>query len=258
MHTRHTLHTVNQFTARRYVPYTDCVSPRSNLKLDCVFLFCFSVFLESDMKAQRKAFEGSIKSYVGNDPLLPWLAYIKWTKEAYLNAANSTQSFLLPLLEKCTRTIFQMILKKDKEDREKRKHPSEQAAAATNSTDAEMLDYRNDMRYLEVWLDYADYVDDPLEIFSFMRHNRICITFALFWVRYSLCVEKYVNGNNIHQEGTFFDSLQNLLHPTASDVSSQSVKNKNLDLAQKAKEILEYGLVMNAQPTKTIKIALEG
>ena len=100
---------------------------------------------------QRKAMEKKIKENAkGEDPLAPWLEYINWTQQSYL-AANR-KSYLIPLLEKCTRTF------KNSET------------------------YKQDTRYIDIWLQYADACPNPIDIYNFMETNQIGVDFAKFYI----------------------------------------------------------------------------
>lgn len=109
---------------------------------------------ESAIKAAAKGGEGAPEG-AATDPLNPWLDYIVWTRQTYLQA--NLKSHLLPLLEKCTRAFL---------------------------GDAR---YQENIRYLKVWLHYADMCPDPEEIYRFIRANRIGQTHAVFfeaWAQY--------------------------------------------------------------------------
>lgn len=115
--------------------------------------------LKEVLIAEREQYEAAIRDYTGDNPLVLWIRYIRWTQNAY--PAGGSQSHLLPLLEKCTRQF------KD-DDR-----------------------YRQNIRYLRCWLLYANLVRQPDDIFSFLQHNGIGVTFALFYQSWaSILVER--------------------------------------------------------------------
>jgi hypothetical protein len=68
----------------------------------------------------------------GDDPLVPWLSYIKFVQETY--PADTQQSFLL--MERCTRAF---IGKKR---------------------------YMNDVRFIRVCILYADRTSSPTEVYK--------------------------------------------------------------------------------------------
>ncbi|CAK7325904.1 unnamed protein product [Dovyalis caffra] len=102
-----------------------------------------------------------IKSYSGNDPLLPWLRGIKKVKECL--PQNVLREKLPRFLQKCTQSF--------ESDRR----------------------YRNDSRYLRVWLQLMDYVSDPRALLSTMETNRIGAKRSLFYQAYALYYEKMKN-----------------------------------------------------------------
>jgi checkpoint serine/threonine-protein kinase len=75
------------------------------------------------IEIDRQRFVDAINEYQGDDPLEGWLDYIRWTKDTFVSGGQKSE--LVPLLEKCTRAF----------------HDSEQ--------------YRNDIRYLRVWIQYV-------------------------------------------------------------------------------------------------------
>ncbi|XP_047329731.1 uncharacterized protein LOC124933048 [Impatiens glandulifera] len=99
-----------------------------------------------------------IKNYTGKDPLLPWLRGI-----------GTIRSTLPPRLvnEKLPRFL--------------------QKCAQTFETDQR---YVNDLRYLRVWLQLMDYVDDPRGILRTMEEKQIGTKKSLFYQAYALYYEK--------------------------------------------------------------------
>ncbi|KAK3412390.1 hypothetical protein EUGRSUZ_I01149 [Eucalyptus grandis] len=120
-----------------------------------------------------------IRTYAGNDPLLPWLRGIRRMKER-----------LPPLVlkEKLPR-FLQKCAEKFQSDRR----------------------YRNDLRYLRVWLQLMDYVDDPKVLLRAMEMNRIGMKRSLFYQAYALYFEKmkkFEEADKIYHLG-----VQNLAEP---------------------------------------------
>ncbi|KAL2526637.1 Mad3/BUB1-like proteiny region 1 [Abeliophyllum distichum] len=120
-----------------------------------------------------------IKSYNGNDPLLPWIRGIKRIKD----------SLPLQLLkEKLPRFL--------------------QKCAETFQTDRR---YANDLRYLRVWLQLMDYVDDPKAVLRTMETNRIGMRKSLFYQAYALYYEKIKKFDAA--EKIYHLGVQNLAEP---------------------------------------------
>ncbi|RAL54920.1 hypothetical protein DM860_013616 [Cuscuta australis] len=120
-----------------------------------------------------------IKSYAGNDPLLPWLRGIRKMKESL--PPHVLMAKLPRFLQKCAQTF---------------------------ETDRR---YSNDLRYLRVWLQLLDYVDDPKAVLRNMENNRIGVKNALFYQAYALCYEKRKNYEAA--EKVYHLGVQNLAEP---------------------------------------------
>ncbi|XP_027918852.1 probable inactive serine/threonine-protein kinase bub1 isoform X1 [Vigna unguiculata] len=99
-----------------------------------------------------------IHSYTGKDPLLPWLRAIRKIKDTL--PPKILKEKLPAFLQKCAHT-FEL-------DRR----------------------YRNDMRYIRVWLHLMDFVSDPKTLLSTMELNRIGTKRSEFYQAYALYYEK--------------------------------------------------------------------
>lgn len=108
------------------------------------------------LEKRRKLIE-VIDEYSGEDPLQPWIECIKWVRESF--PSGGEQSGLLPIYEQCVRTLWS----------DKR--------------------YHDDLRYLKVWLEYADQCDDPEVVYNFLDVNGIGQDHSLFYMRYAACLE---------------------------------------------------------------------
>ncbi|KAA3464224.1 putative inactive serine/threonine-protein kinase bub1 [Gossypium australe] len=99
-----------------------------------------------------------IKSYSGKDPLLPWLRGIKKIKDSLPPQILAEK--LPRFLQKCTQTF--------EADRR----------------------YHDDLRYLRVWLQLMDFMDDPRLLLRRMEMNQIGTKRSLFYQAYALYYEK--------------------------------------------------------------------
>ncbi|CAM8889174.1 unnamed protein product [Rhodiola kirilowii] len=99
-----------------------------------------------------------IKSYTGKDPLMPWLRGIRRMRECL--PPQMMKEKLPRFLQKCAQAF--------QEDRR----------------------YRNDLRYLKVWLHLMDYADNPKALLRTMEMNHIGLKGALFYQAYALYYEK--------------------------------------------------------------------
>ena len=124
------------------------------------------------IEADRARFIEAIEDYVGDDPLEKWLDYIRWTKETFSSTGKTSE--LLPLLEKVTREF----------------HESDK--------------YRDDLRYLKVWIMYADNLPDPSDVFSYLMDHNIGQGHALFFMAYATFCEltrNYALADSTYQKG---------------------------------------------------------
>ncbi|KAH8974207.1 hypothetical protein BDL97_01G089800 [Sphagnum fallax] len=124
------------------------------------------------LEHQRRKMIEAIDEYEGDDPLEPWLEYIMWVKDAF--PSGGIQSELLPLLEACTRTF---------------------------QTDER---YRSDLRYLRVWVQYADCCTEPKDIYAFLEANSIGQDHALYYEAFATYLEihkNYKRANEIFELG---------------------------------------------------------
>ncbi|PSC71993.1 mitotic checkpoint serine threonine-kinase BUB1 [Micractinium conductrix] len=126
------------------------------------------------IETRRRAFWEELAGYCGNDPLEVWLRFIKWTQETF--SAGGHKAELLPLLERCTREL--------------------------QGWDGGR--YARDIRYLRVWIQYADCLPDPGDVFSFLRENNIGQDHVLFYIAHATYLEArggYAKADAVYQAG---------------------------------------------------------
>ncbi|TYK19915.1 mitotic spindle checkpoint protein BUBR1 [Cucumis melo var. makuwa] len=119
-----------------------------------------TVLVPSSLSVLRYSFRKLIEAiddYKGDDPLQPWLECIKWVQEAY--PAGGDFSGLVLIYEHCVRTFWHS-------DR-----------------------YKEDLRYLKVWLEYAENCFDAEVIFNFLHANAIGTTHSAYYISYALHLE---------------------------------------------------------------------
>jgi hypothetical protein len=104
-----------------------------------------------------REWEEKLAGYAGDDPLELWDEYIKWAQQNATSDKLAEQ--LVGLLQRCTRKF----------------QASEQ--------------YKDDPRYLRIWIKYIDTVADPADIFEFLEANRIGTGLALFYTSWALVLE---------------------------------------------------------------------
>ncbi|KAI9480842.1 MAG: Mad3/BUB1 homology region 1-domain-containing protein [Benjaminiella poitrasii] len=94
-----------------------------------------------------------------DDPLQIYVDYIRWTLEMYPEG-QIVDSNLIGLLKEATDNFI---------------------------TDKR---YKNDSRYLKIWLEYAELISDPKDIFLHLIRHGVCQSLALFYEEYSAYYEK--------------------------------------------------------------------
>lgn len=161
----------------------------------------------------RKMFE-EISNYLGDDPLLPWLRCIKWARDTFSHDAQNM--YINKLLEICTATF-------QNDDK-----------------------YRNDIRYLKLWILYADSSQDFDQVYSTMEEKGIGRCHSLFYEAYAIYLElqsKLIQANAVYLLGLsrqaqpvsrlknmhahFFDRMAELVTITArKDQKCQNLVDK--------------------------------
>jgi checkpoint serine/threonine-protein kinase len=109
----------------------------------------------------RAEFEAEIASISeSDDPLDVYDRYVRWTLDAYPSAQATAESQLAPLLERATRAFVGSA------------------------------QYRNDPRYLKMWLHYVHFFSDsPRETFVYLSRHQVGETLALYYEEYAAWLE---------------------------------------------------------------------
>lgn len=131
--------------------------------------------VRSEHYARQSEFEEELKTATDlDDPLEVWVRYVYWTVETF-TSGHSTESGLLPLLERATKEFLH---------------------------DAQ---YKSDPRYLKLWVQYAqDFSDAPREVYAYLARNDIGQRLALFYEEYAALLESMGRRNQaaeIYQSG---------------------------------------------------------
>ncbi|KAJ8498174.1 hypothetical protein OPV22_008726 [Ensete ventricosum] len=113
--------------------------------------------LQASLLGTRRRMIEAIDEYQGEDPLQPWLECIKWVQESFPTGGEC--SGLVVMYEQCVRTFW---------------HDER---------------YREDLRYLKVWLEYADHCADAEVIFQFLDANQIGQSHSIFYTSYAMHLE---------------------------------------------------------------------
>ncbi|KAI9668420.1 MAG: hypothetical protein M1831_001174 [Alyxoria varia] len=123
--------------------------------------------------AKRQQFESELaSSSESDDPLDIYDRYVKWTLDAYPTNQSTPASGLLPLLERATQTFL----------------------------DNEHIHYRNDARYLRLWLQYIHlFADAPRETFAFLARKGVGSELALFYEEFAAWLETHGRFNQARE-----------------------------------------------------------
>ncbi|CAD6251544.1 unnamed protein product [Miscanthus lutarioriparius] len=121
------------------------------------------------LEARKKMIE-AIDEYQGEDPLQPWLNCIKWVQESFPTGGEC--SGLVVLYEQCVRTLW---------------HDGR---------------YKDDLRFLKVWLEYAGNCADAEVIYRFLEANQIGQGYAIYYMAYASLME---SKNKLRKANEIFD-----------------------------------------------------
>eukprot|EP00002_Diphylleia_rotans_P040638 TRINITY_DN9686_c0_g1_i1.p1 TRINITY_DN9686_c0_g1~~TRINITY_DN9686_c0_g1_i1.p1 ORF type:complete len:343 (-),score=83.44 TRINITY_DN9686_c0_g1_i1:377-1405(-) len=109
------------------------------------------------LKQQMMDFEEAISAPDQEDPLIPWIRYLDWMQVVELSGFKKLE--MTKLLQRAT----------------------------TEFKDSER--YRNDLRYIHMWMEYSRLCEDPKEIFKFMEANAIGRVCAIYYETYANYLE---------------------------------------------------------------------
>lgn len=130
--------------------------------------------LKSTQNEERLQIEESLSNLDElDDPIQPFLDYIQWI---HINfpSGRSVESGLIQVLERCTSQFRDSSF------------------------------YKNDPRYLAVWLKYAKYSDNPRDIFVYLLRKDIGRDLAMFYEEYANFLEInnfFTQADEVYQEG---------------------------------------------------------
>jgi checkpoint serine/threonine-protein kinase len=127
-------------------------------------------------EAMRHEYELELENISeSDDPLDIYDRYVRWTLDAYPSAQATPASQLLPLLERATKTFL---------------------------TSAQ---YKNDPRYLKLWLSYIRFFSDtPRETFAFLARHNIGEGLALFYEEFAAWLEgagRWTQAEEVYRMG---------------------------------------------------------
>ncbi|KAJ9095104.1 hypothetical protein QFC19_007671 [Naganishia cerealis] len=114
---------------------------------------------KTDRAHERNRFEAQLHQWDQlDDPLLVFVSYLDWIHNTYPSGA-SHESGLLSLLERCTSSL------------------------------RDITHYKNDPRYLLVWMEYIKYLDSPRDIYVYLAKKQIGQQLALYYEEFARYLE---------------------------------------------------------------------
>ncbi|XVF24493.1 hypothetical protein REPUB_Repub13aG0132800 [Reevesia pubescens] len=113
--------------------------------------------LKKSLLDNRRRLIEAIDEYKGDDPLQPWIDCIKWVQESFPPGGDF--SGLVLIYEQCVRAFWH--------------------------SDG----YKDDLRYLKIWLEYAEHCSDAEVIYGFLDANDIGKTHSAYYISYALHME---------------------------------------------------------------------
>lgn len=153
---------------------------RSAAALARVFAIPATEMRESQIK-ERDEFEKRISNCSElDDPIEPFLQYIQWVTENFPQG-QTAESGLVQILERCT------------------------------SEFRDTSYYKNDPRYLKVWLRYITYMDSPREVFIYLARKEIGKNLATFYEEYAKYLE--VSGLRRQSKETYEIGIELMARP---------------------------------------------
>ncbi|TMW63263.1 hypothetical protein Poli38472_002204 [Pythium oligandrum] len=126
---------------------------------------------KTNVETKAKEMEAEVKAYKGDDPLSAWVQYIRWIET---NMPEDTRK-KFGALEKSTREL------------------------------KDITKYKNDIRYIRLWIQYADLVSNPKDIFKYLYQNKIGDHVSLFFVGWAWVLESmgnYAQANKVYLKAT--------------------------------------------------------
>ncbi|XP_070698782.1 mitotic checkpoint serine/threonine-protein kinase BUB1 beta [Pempheris klunzingeri] len=128
--------------------------------------------LSSAIAQQRQAFESELRMYDGDDPLDVWDRYIKWTEQTFPQGGKESN----------LTTLLEQVVNRFTEEKK----------------------YHDDLRYVDLWIKFAEHCPEPLDMYRYMQAQLIGVRQASFYIAWS---EEYENQGNcrkadlVYQEG---------------------------------------------------------
>ncbi|XP_069493618.1 mitotic checkpoint serine/threonine-protein kinase BUB1 beta [Ambystoma mexicanum] len=160
------------------------------------------------IQPQKQAFESEIRFYSGDDPLDVWDRYVKWAEQAFPQGGK--ESNLSALLERAVKTFY------------------------------EDTKYFQDLRYLKLWLKFANVCSEPLDLYSYLHGQGIGTSHARFYIAWA---EEYeARGNFKKADSIFQEGFQRKAEPL------ENLKSRHKEFqARLSRQVLQNIIEGNAE-----------
>ncbi|XP_054246734.1 mitotic checkpoint serine/threonine-protein kinase BUB1 beta [Indicator indicator] len=180
------------------------------------------------LQLKKQEFESEIRFYSGDDPLDVWDRYIKWTEQTFPQGGK--ESNLAAILERAVKAFH------------------------------EQQRYYKDPRFLNLWLKFANYCTEPLDVYSYLHSQEIGTTLALLYITWAEVLEargSFRKADLILQEGLQrkaepLDRLQSYHRQFQTRVSRQTLLGLE-ETPEKDTDLLEA-----AEPQRSSLADLKG
>ncbi|XP_064019648.1 mitotic checkpoint serine/threonine-protein kinase BUB1 beta isoform X2 [Pogoniulus pusillus] len=180
------------------------------------------------LQLKKQEFESEIRFYSGDDPLDVWDRYIKWTEQTFPQGGK--ESNLAAILERAVKALH------------------------------EQQRYYKDPRFLNLWLKFANYCNEPLDVYSYLHSQEIGTTLALLYITWAEVLEareSFKKADLVFQEGLQrkaepLDRLQSHHRQFQTRVSRQTL------LGLEASPDKDVDLLETAEPQRSSLVDLKG
>ncbi|XP_010126512.1 PREDICTED: mitotic checkpoint serine/threonine-protein kinase BUB1 beta [Chlamydotis macqueenii] len=181
------------------------------------------------VQLKKQEFESEIRFYSGDDPLDVWDRYIKWTEQTFPQGGK--EGNLAAILERAVKALN------------------------------EQQRYYKDPRFLNLWLKFGNYCNEPLDLYSYLHSQEIGTTLALLYITWAEVLEargSFKKADLIFQEGLQrkaepLDKLQSHHRQFQARVSRQTL----LGLEETPDE-KDTGLLGDPEPQRSSLADLKG
>ncbi|GAB1601123.1 hypothetical protein Ahia01_000390500 [Argonauta hians] len=131
----------------------------------------------SQNRAKKQQFEEELRTYQGNDPLEVWFRYITWLEETNPKGGKDVTN----LFKSCLLTF------------------------------ADVDFYKNDPRYVELWVKFANLCDNPIVLFEHMFTKGIGKVNAIFYESWASAYE--AQGNSKKADAIYSEGIRKKAEP---------------------------------------------